>query len=442
VPARRDLALLAAYAALLPWLATLRPFWLDEVLQLVVSTQPRLADLMRWVTYNPGAAPLGYLAQRPFVLALGLAPWVARMAPAIFSLLAGLTLAAFARDVKAGSSSVALAAFLVAPLELRYAVEARPYSQALFFTLAALWCLWRLAQAPSWRVAAAYSILAAAALYSQPLSIGVQAGALAAVASSGRLRSIRFGCVALAAACLLFVPWFLHSRDAWRFGVAASQDRLSIGPRTFAILVREISGGGYAASLPLIGAAALGLSRLDSLARRFLVWGLFSAIVCALAADAIYNYFFAVRQVLFALPLLLLPAASIADGRRRFWQAGLLAVFLAASLVKDVRYLRAPGEDWPGAARALLAATDRGACAAVPGPEPKEIYQLFEPTLSGRFCEVSHATGPVVIVENRYTLASSMEENVRALESKRYRRAASSSASGIRLLLFLPQAGS
>ncbi len=135
----------------LVWLAGLRPLWLDEVLQLVASTQPDARSVIRWVTYNPGAAPLGYLVQRLFVLTLGLSPWAARAAPAIFGLLSAITLVGFARDLKAGATWVVLAAFLVTPLQLRYAVEGRPYSQALFFALAALWCLWRLVQAPSWQ---------------------------------------------------------------------------------------------------------------------------------------------------------------------------------------------------------------------------------------------------------------------------------------------------
>ncbi len=147
---RRDLLLLTAYAAVLVWLAGLRPLWLDEVLQLVASTQPDARSVTRWVTYNLGGAPLGFLAQRVFVLTLGLTPLAARAAPAIFGLLSAIVFAGFARDLKPGATTVALAAFLVTPLQLRYAVEGRPYSQALFFALAALWCLWRLAQAPSW----------------------------------------------------------------------------------------------------------------------------------------------------------------------------------------------------------------------------------------------------------------------------------------------------
>jgi uncharacterized membrane protein len=439
VAKRRDLLLLTLYAGALVWLAGLRPLWLDEVLQLVASTQPDTRGAIRWVTYNLGGAPLGFLAQRVFVLTFGLTPWAARAAPAIFGLLSAATLAGFARELKAGTTTVVLAMFLVTPLQLRYAVEARPYSQALFFALAALWCLWRLAQAPSWRTAAVYACLVAAGLYTQPLSAAVQLGALIALCGGGSQRVVRMGGIALAMACLSFAPWYFYARGAWQSGIAASHISFSLSTRIPWMLVHEISGGGYAASLSLIGAAALGWRQTDSPVRRFLLGSIVSGIVCAIAVDAFSGYFFAVRQVLFVLPaLLLLATAGLAVTRLAWWQTGLLAIFLVASLVKDVRYLRSPGEDWPGASRALLAATGNGACAVVPSPEPKEMYQLFEPGLSGRFCDATESSGPVVIVKSRYTLASSLEETTRALTTKGFRAAHETDISGVRLLLFLP----
>ena len=116
----------------------------------------------------------------------------------------------------------------------------------------------------------------------------------------------------------------------------------------------------------------------------------------------------------------------------------MLAVLLVVSLVKDVKYFRSPGEDWPGAARALLAATSRGTCAVVPSPEPREMYQLFEPGLSGRFCNASDAAGPAVAVQDRYTLASSLKEVTGVLVARGFRAVSETDISGVRLLLFLP----
>jgi hypothetical protein len=66
------------------------------------------------------------------------------------------------------------------------------------------------------------------------------------------------------------------------------------------------------------------------------------------------------------------------------------------------------------------------------------MYQIFEPGLSGRFCNASDATGPAVVVQNRYTLASSLHETTRVLAAKRFRAVSETDISGIKLLLFLP----
>jgi hypothetical protein len=58
--------------------------------------------------------------------------------------------------------------------------------------------------------------------------------------------------------------------------------------------------------------------------------------------------------------------------------------------------------------------------------------------LTGRFCNASDAAGPVVIVQNRYTLASSLDESQRVLAAKGYRAAGETDVSGVRLRLFNP----
>jgi len=413
VPRRRDLLLITLYAAVLAGLAGLRPLWLDEVLQLIASTQPDLGRVIRWVTYNPGGAPLGYLAQRVLVLPLGLTPWTARAAPAAFSVLSACVLVRFARDLKVPTSVVSLG-FILAPLQLRYAVEGRPYSQALFFALAALWCLWRLAQSPSLRLAAAYAALVALGLYTQPLSAAVQLGALGALAAGGRRRAACLGGIAFALVCLSFTPWYLYVKSSWHSGIAASHFTFAAAPHTLWMLMREISGGGFVASLSLLGGAALGWRRAESPARWFFVLP----------------------------PLLLLAAAQLPAVRSASWQSVLPALFLAGSIAGDVRYFRSPGEDWPGAARALLAATNHGACAVVPNPQPKELYQIFEPALSGRFCSASRATGPAVVVLNRYTLPSSSAQCTRELAARGFRAAGETGGGGVRLVLFVPAGSS
>src|SRR5690242_10069270 len=64
-----------------------KPFWLDEVLQLIGTTTRSWQAMIFHVQHNRGAVPLGYLTQWPFVLAAGPSPFWARLPSAIFSVL-------------------------------------------------------------------------------------------------------------------------------------------------------------------------------------------------------------------------------------------------------------------------------------------------------------------------------------------------------------------
>src|SRR5260370_41804297 len=78
--------LILVYGAIVLSCLTLRPLWLDEVLQLSGTTMRSFADMVRWIPTNPGAAPLGYFTQRPMILAFGSSPWWWRFPGLVFSL--------------------------------------------------------------------------------------------------------------------------------------------------------------------------------------------------------------------------------------------------------------------------------------------------------------------------------------------------------------------
>src|SRR5258706_6838373 len=152
---------LATYGAVLLWLARRLPFWLDEVRQLIGTTQRSLAEVIHFVPENPGGVPLGYLVQFAFVHVIGPSRLGARLPSAIFSVLGCWVLAGLARE--AGVSRFAtLLVFAILPIQLRYAVEARPYSQALFFSMLSTWLLLRLRRSQEWRTVAWYGASIAA----------------------------------------------------------------------------------------------------------------------------------------------------------------------------------------------------------------------------------------------------------------------------------------
>jgi 4-amino-4-deoxy-L-arabinose transferase-like glycosyltransferase len=434
----------------LVWLAGLRPLWLDEVLTLAGAVKPTVHELLVWVGFNPGSSPLGFLIERPFIETMGLTRLAARLPSILFSILSAIALAGFARDLKLPRGhSLLLIVYLALPIQLRYAVEARPYAAALFFTISALWCLWRLLEEsevperPSWWLAVTYALLVAVGLYAQPFAAFVQVGALAALALSSQRRAVVVAAVALAAGCLLFAPWYLHVREAWRQEIASSGYTTTFTPRSLLILVREMAGGGYWQSIPLLLAACLGWPELPPRVRRFLLGGILLGASGAMAADAASGYFFAARHALFVVPeLVVLATAGFTasrhrSGRYRWLGCALAAVLIASSIVKSWGYFRGDSEDWPGAAKALLAEARAGACVIVPQPEPEDLYAVFEPELRQHFCTASTASGLVGIIETYYTVPVRLQETAAILTARGFHADGEAKLpGGVRLLLY------
>ncbi len=65
----------------------IRPLWVDEVIQLIATrSAPSVHDMFRSLRISVGAAPIGYLIQRPFVRAMGPSTFWARFPSALFSI--------------------------------------------------------------------------------------------------------------------------------------------------------------------------------------------------------------------------------------------------------------------------------------------------------------------------------------------------------------------
>ena len=134
--------LIAAYAALVFAVLGITPLWLDEIAQLAPGRES-LAALLRWVQVNPGASPLPYLAQRAVVDLLGTSAFVVRIPAALCSIAGAAVFAKLCVRFGVGSPAWATALFLALPLQFRYALEARGYSQGLLCVLVSLLLLLR-----------------------------------------------------------------------------------------------------------------------------------------------------------------------------------------------------------------------------------------------------------------------------------------------------------
>jgi uncharacterized membrane protein len=422
--------LFACYALAALACVELRPFWLDEVLQLIATSSPSVDDFMRSMgSNNPGAAPLGYLTQRPFVLAGGPSNFWARLPSVIFSILSCLVLAQICRQLsmnalpnrdREGVGALAInpqilsvlvtILFMAIPLQFRYAVEARPYSEALCFSLLAVLAFLKLISGPSLPAAVLCVLAIVAALYTQPYAIlnvcGVIFWSACTDAKAGNWRRAFLGPSCLAISLLAFLPWYLLESGKWASGI--QEHRIPAFHWTFALLLdvtKGISGDGYLCSAALIFlAAAAFLARSDF--RGLLLATILFPVAGALAGDAFSNYFFASRQILFALPgLVILATLGLLELFRRNKGVAIAAsaILLGAAFQKDVTMQTKASENWPAAARAVSEIARNGRCLEVVPASSMELYSFFVPGLETKVCAASPLQKGAALITSLYT---------------------------------------
>jgi len=432
--------LCAVYAGLLLWLMRLLPFWLDEVTQLVGTTQPTFRAFLAYHRYNAGGVPLGYLLQFWLIGIFGSGYVTARLPSAIASLLACLTLAALGREAGIRSRTVLLAAFMILPIQLRYAVEGRNYSHGLLFAAAATLCLVKLDRAPGIGRGVLYALAVAASFYSQGFAAFIQPGQVLSLAILRRWRSFAIACAALTAALLSFLPWYLWTRPGWQHTISSLSLRFEASPHIALVLLREIAGDGWAASVPLIAGAVYGFTRMDRRMGLMLAYGILSGIVVGLAIDYRYHYFFAVRQFLFVVPaVVLLAVHGLLESRRPLAGAALAALFLGGALGKNYTYFSRPREDVAAAARLLRETVAQGPCVAyVPSDDPR-VYALFEPALEQHRCDWPPQAPFLAFASNIHSVENDRREALAALAAAGYQPGQQRQTGGTTVIFFRRQ---
>ncbi|HLH43167.1 MAG TPA: glycosyltransferase family 39 protein [Bryobacteraceae bacterium] len=391
-----------AYAALLLWALPRTPLWLDEIQQFGNTRNGSLGELMRWAQLNAGASPLPYLVQRPCVDLLGYSAFAARFPAALFSILSGAIFVVVSSRFLKESRWFALAMFLVLPIQFRYGMEARPYSQGLLFSLGTLWLFLKLEERYSAGLAILYGLSVAAGLYSQPLTI-FPALAQAAYALPKR----RAPLLAVVAAVLSYLPWYIPQRLAQTSYAAIHPPTAFFSWRQIhpLVLLHDMTGGGYACAIPLLALAAWTIYKTtEPGAQRVLYYTLLATLAGPILMDAVFNYFFAERQWLFAMPALLLLAAQ--GLTRQITGVALAGVFLVAAIVKDFHQAITPRDDLAATADAIAAHLPAGACVQAEPPGQIDFYLFFRPGLQSRVCEEDSATPEVMLVASSYTLPS------------------------------------
>jgi hypothetical protein len=219
--------------------------------------------------------------------------------------------------------------------------------------------------------------------------------------------------LALGIAGLIFAPWYLHSAALWRTAVAIGRLEGTITLRAVPMILRELIAAGYIGSLLVLAGFAYGLTRRKD----WPLWLLYLLvpIVCAVAADAWFGYFLAIRQMIFVLaPLALLFTAGVEALPRRP-AAILTAALLIALVVGNISFFRRPREDWRTAALILAGET----CVVYSPPDSRNLYAFFVPDLANRECAPGQQQR-VALAISPYESKDSVTERQRQLTNSGY----------------------
>jgi uncharacterized membrane protein len=390
-----------------------KPLWLDELIQLQ-GTAGTWDALLQHVLQNAGGAPLGYLGQHWLISVAGVSIWTAR----VLSVLAGagslalLFILAKNLGLKPRTAGIAASFWIVCPLLFRYSLEGRPYMQALFFALAASIAQVKLSKTCGAGWALALAGCQSAAVYSQPFAAFAPLGfSLCNVWQSRKPKCAALTFAAYAVAGLSFLPWLIAAQSHWRDAIAHSQGGFVWSASLVLLLLRECVGDGYPAAIPILLLAAYGAREIVRNPLRDprapLAAAFVSTLVLALLADAKFNYFFAIRQVIYMAPFLLLIAAEGAaalweSSRYRVLGAILVVVFVGASAAKDYRHFADRNEDWNRLSAALSEAA-LGGCILVPASDNLGMYTMFRPGIAQQLCGADTSARRIVVPVHAYT---------------------------------------
>lgn len=442
-------ALLIVYCVLLASLMSQLPYWLDELLQIVGTRGSSFGKVLAWMPANVGGAPLPYLFQAFVVKTFGYSVFTARLPAAVFSVLSLAALVWLARELDLRRPAVALVILMVLPLQWRYALEARPNSQAMFFAVLATVFAVRCVREAGLTPALLYTLTLIAGVFSYSTLVLLPAAHLiwAFLCLEGRNRRqamLRMGVAGLAAATL-FAPWVIWAQSQWTAAIAGNQWHFLAHPRLALVILRELSGGGYAQSLILIAAVGLGLFArdLDRTAKVLLISLASVFLAGTLIIDAYLDYFYANRQLLPIFPFLaLLAAAGLQElyRRRRTLGTVLAVALLAVSAAADARWFMRPRENWQAAARALRAQSG-DACVLFVPLHSMPLYGFFEPDLPSRDCTKQGFPAlqrSMIVALSPYILPAELTATLTKLRNEGRTLLQETNAGGTRILFYGP----
>lgn len=415
---RKALWMPAVYLCVAIALSGVLPLWLDEILQLMDTRSTSATVLLsRLPAHHTGSAPLGYLVQQLTLKIAGYSLRSARFPAAVFGSATVFLVFILAGELGVRRRGMAMLLFASLPMILRYSTEARMYSQALFFSSLAMLIYVRWVKHPSWHLGVGYCVSLTAAIYTQPYTVSIGLALLLWSIFNQERKQIVFGFVTFSVSVFTFLPWYLWASDRWFDAINCHVTQFSFSIKTPLMIVRELAGGGYWTSVPLVVLAILAIrqrvpgNRIYSL----LLWTATVPIGMAIVVDAFFGYFIAIRQFMWILPSMAILAAAAADGQMR-WGRALVSLLIGVCVHQDLNLFRSPRENWQIAADAIAATIRPGVCLRVIPAEQARIYAFFRPEIVNRPCNGS----AVLVVTTPYTQAADRSKSIGSLVDEGY----------------------
>jgi hypothetical protein len=403
-PRRGLVVFIVLYGACLMMLSSVPSLWLDEILELVAVRSYEQSGSLQKVTQTAGAVPLGYLLHVPIVKLLGYSAFSGRLPSILFSLASCVAIFLLGRAIGIRSPLWAVALFAIFPLQLRYALEVRPYSPALCWSTWSLVAFLALRDRLRITVAVAYGLCLVACLYTQPYSLFIPLGQFAWLllfANKSHRRLLFLTGALILLSMLSFLPWYLHAKASWNALTGSLTERYRFSPGNILMILKELTGAGYIGT-GLVLVALYCAVRYRAIQDKAL-WVLCAMmpVAGAVFCDIAFGYFLAIRQMLFVLaPLAALAAAGIESLYRRRRKAAatvLLAGLATTFVVQDVRFFFRPRGDWKAATATLAAESAGGGCIVFLPPRTRDPYLFFQPDLAHRECANQGANSRVIV---------------------------------------------
>jgi hypothetical protein len=378
------------YSTLLILLLPKLSLWLDEILDMMGSSHS-VPELMLWASNNSGGVPLGYLAHWASFKLLGISAFSARLPSAVASVLACIGVFRIAKSMRFECLLLPVVVFAAIPLQLRYALEARPYLMALCASVWAIVLFESLIEEPAPRKFFMYAFVGILGMYTQPyfvFTLGAQA--IWALTSKREVLAGLF--VTLAAVLASFGVWYVYA-SGWSQILKGVEGVEAIGWASIGLIAHELTGIGYAGTVLMLLGITAGIChrKLQLRPINLTLWLLYLGvpIAGAVAADLLFGYFLAIRQMIFALaPLAILFSWGIESLTRRYRIPAfvLLVAFFFGALYEDIQLFRRPRENWEAASGVLQSEVAKGACIIFEPADNDIYYTFFVPELASSKC--------------------------------------------------------